>query len=51
MGFKMVDFPGVLKCRGVSTNDLGVAGFLNPFTGGTNTGGSLLHSKCIKKTN
>lgn len=48
VGFKMVDFPGVFTCRGGSPNDLEV-GFVNPFTGGADTGGSLLHSKT--KTN
>lgn len=48
VGFKMVDFPGVFTYRGGSPNDLEV-GFVNPFTGGADTGGSLLHSKT--KTN
>lgn len=42
-GFKMLDFPGVFTCRGVSTDDLG-AGFVSPFTGGTTAGGSLRFS-------
>lgn len=42
MGFKTGAF-GVLTCRGVSPSDL-ETGFLNPFTGGAETGGSLMLS-------
>lgn len=48
VGLKMVDFPGVFTCRGGSPNDL-EGGFLNPFTGGADAGGSLLLSEIQDK--
>lgn len=48
VGLKTADFPGVFTRRGGSPNDL-EGGFLNPFTGGADAGGSLLLSEIQNK--